>query len=816
MFILRRFFHKAVAIPESDTASDKKYPLFEDSEETKHVIGHVPPPPSESWTKHKKLPFVVKLLFLIFAFAFTSFSGQSIINYATVGYNAFLRSSKAHDHVVCSQKVNVDQTISISAPPVGAKLIERNGWEATCSSSADEDHNCSFAIHPKGSATYWQSAKVSNGAGHWIVIDLRKQHKVHSLRMEPGQDWEEIGGSVRKHRVEIATENGNWDLVALGTWREDEGSGRHISTKYWPLRKQRMLMITTAKYATFEPRSAQFVRLTVVDSAQDQNFVAIGDINIYDVDTIPSPVDKGGRWSITLDFPLVPVTAFMDPRTQNLTTMSADGRSNFNSPSEKPTFSATWDPKHGIIEGKTLDATGHDMFCPGTSFDESGRVIVTGGSTPRAFSIYNSATNTWSTPENKTTHGPMKLQIPRGYQGQTFLPNGKTFIIGGTWSGNAGDHRDGELYDPTTGAWKILDNVKAESINMTVSQSCNPSREDTACYVYDWQQHHPWLFAWKNDSIFHAGPSKKMNWIFITPTNGDVKDGGFRKDEDSGFADGDAVCGITSMYDAEDGVILTAGGAPNYHYWFDKTKREPTDNHRQEATSNAFEIKLGEVEPGNVLRPKKVASMSHQRIFANAVILPNGETFVVGGQSKGEPFYDETWQPVPEIYSPETKKWRQVARHSIPRVYHSWAILLPDATVLVGGGGLSRGETDHYDAQIYQPAYLFTPDGKTPVEQPKIMPFDKQLYNVGDNIMITTNVEVDGASLIRYSATTHSLNNDMRRIKLTVATEGNASDKKYSVKIPIDPGVTLPGYWMLFVLRNGVPSHAETVQILAK
>jgi galactose oxidase len=56
----------------------------------------------------------------------------------------------------------------------------------------------------------------------------------------------------------------------------------------------------------------------------------------------------------------------------------------------------------------------------------------------------------------------------------------------------------------------------------------------------------------------------------------------------------------------------------------------------------------------------------------------------------------------------------------------------------------------------------------------------------------------------------------MRRIKLAVATEGNASDKKYSMKIPNDSGVTLPGYWMLFVLQNGVPSHAETVQILAK
>jgi hypothetical protein len=50
-------------------------------------------------------------------------------------------------------------------------------------------------------------------------------------------------------------------------------------------------------------------------------------------------------------------------------------------------------------------------------------------------------------------------------------------------------------------------------------------------------------------------------------------------------------------------------------------------------------------------------------------------------------------------------------------------MLLPDATVLVGGGDLSNNETestDHYDGHIYQPAYLFTPDGKTaPLSGPK-------------------------------------------------------------------------------------------------
>jgi galactose oxidase len=131
-----------------------------------------------------------------------------------------------------------------------------------------------------------------------------------------------------------------------------------------------------------------------------------------------------------------------------------------------------------------------------------------------------------------------------------------------------------------------------------------------------------------------------MNWIFTTSPNGEVKDGGVRKDRESGFAD--AVCGITSMYDAENVVILTAGGAHTYHYWFDAKKMGPTDRHRLEATSNSFEITLEGPEPRTVLHPKQVASMSHKRIFANAVILPNGETFVVGGQSQGEPFRHET------------------------------------------------------------------------------------------------------------------------------------------------------------------------------
>ena len=590
-----------------------------------------------------------------------------------------------------------------------------------------------------------------------------------------------------------------------------------------------MLITTAVKYATFEPRLAQYVRLTILDTTLGKKYVTMDEINIYTVKTVEAPVTNGGKWNITLNFPLVPVTVFLDPKTQNVITMASYLEDNFNEGSGRWTYSATWNSTTGRVDEQKVGETGHDMFCPGTSYDESGKVIFTGGSTPSSLTVYDPVGNSYYTPIDNSTKQPTVLKIPRGYQGQTFLPTGKTFMIGGAWSGSVNgvknSDRDGEIYDPASGASKKLLNVKASYIKMDTSITCDPPyKAGPPCEMDEWRQHHAWLFAWKKNSIFHAGPSKRMNWFFTEPTadgsvpaDGLVKDGGLRQDKDTGIPHGDAVCGITSMYDAENGVILTAGGAPNYHYWHNTARMQPTDAHRLPATNKAFEIKLEGVEPGNVVQPKQVAPMNRQRIFANAVILPNGETFVVGGQVQGEPFHDATWQEVPEIYSPDTKTWREVSRHSTPRVYHSWAVLLPDASVIVGGGGLNnRPLTDHYDAQIYQPAYLFESDGKTLATQPKVNTIDAQTYKVGDKITITTDVPVDAASLIRYSATTHTVNNDLRRIKLTLTTVGDAADKKYTVQIPGDSGVTLPGYWMLFVLSKGVPSHAETVQILAK
>jgi hypothetical protein len=70
---------------------------------------------------------------------------------------------------------------------------------------------------------------------------------------------------------------------------------------------------------------------------------------------------------------------------------------------------------------------------------------------------------------------------------------------------------------------------------------------------------------------------------------------------------------------------------------------------------------------------------------------------------------------------------------------------------------------------------------------------------------------------MRLSATTHTVNNDQRRIPLTITKTSTINGaQSYTLAMPsADPGVVLPGYYMLFALNaNGVPSVSTTLQVL--
>jgi galactose oxidase len=260
------------------------------------------------------------------------------------------------------------------------------------------------------------------------------------------------------------------------------------------------------------------------------------------------------------------------------------------------------------------------------------------------------------------------------------------------------------------------------------------------------------------------------------------------------------MCGVAVMYEAKSGDILTTGGAPTY-----KNSNAKTD---------AFSLRISEAD--GTVHVQQVASMKFARSFHSGVVVPDGSVFITGGQEFAAPFSDDCPVLTPEIYNASRGTWKSLRPKAIPRTYHSFAILLPDARILAGGGGLSGdcNGCNHFDAQIFTPPYLLRRVG-TLGQRPNITGLSRSSVKPGDSLTVTADTGIRGASLIRYGSTTHGVNTDQRRIGLSIQAHERNSNQ-ITVTIPSEPGVAIPGYWMLFILdRFSVPSVAAYLKVEA-
>jgi galactose oxidase len=456
-----------------------------------------------------------------------------------------------------------------------------------------------------------------------------------------------------------------------------------------------------------------------------------------------------------------------------LLTFSAFGNMAFNITPDTITKVAVLDLNTGKVTEPIDINTHHQMFCEGLAVLADGRVLINGGSNDRATTIYDPVTNTWSI-------GPL-MNIPRAYNADTLLSTGQVLTLGGSWYDSAGD-KNGELFTPsgTTGSWQELPGVLAT--NILTADPAGVYRADN----------HAWLFAQPGGMVFHAGPSKQTNWI-ATTGNGSITYAGNRGDSD------DAMNGNAIMYDI--GKILTVGGAKAYQDYGSVVNVQ--------ATNHAYTIDISG-GPNNPVAFARTSDMAYDRSFSNSVVLPDGKVLVVGGQQHPQAFTDTGAVLSPELWDPTTGNFTVMAPEAIPRTYHSVAILLPDGRVFSGGGGLCNNcTTNHPDGQIYSPPYLFNPDG-TPRIRPVINTAPVST-TTGSTITVTTNSATPTFALIRMSAVTHTVNNDQRRIPLTPATVNGTT---YSLQLPSDKGILLPGNYMLFALAaDGTPSVARIMNI---
>ncbi|WP_245727713.1 discoidin domain-containing protein [Streptomyces vietnamensis] len=623
--------------------------------------------------------------------------------------------------------------------PAATVDLPRTGWTATASDEETVKENGRAANVLDGdAATIWHSRYSGTAAPlpHSITVDTHRTTAVSALVYQPRKDGP--NGRAGAYTVTTSTDGTTFGApVASGTWRDDD----------------------TVKTATFTRVSnARFIRLTVTGEAGNRGpWTSAAEIRLSG----PANPAAHGSWSRITGFPLVPVATAVLPGDK-LLAWSAYAIDRFGG-SNGYTQTAILDLKTGRVTQRRIDNTGHDMFCPGIAMLADGRVLVTGGSNAEKASIYDPATDAWSATGD--------MNIARGYQAMTLLSTGEAFVLGGSWSGTAGD-KSGEVWSPDTGTWRKLPGVPA-----VPAMTADPR----GAYRAD---NHMWLYATSGGKVLQLGPSKQMNWI-TTGGNGSITSAGPRGDSQ------DAMTGNAVAYDI--GKLLTLGGSPAYE--------------NKPATRRAYTVSID----GDRAEAARTGDMGHARAFGNSVVLPDGKVAVFGGQAYPVPFSDATSVLTPELWDPATGRFTPLASMAVPRNYHSVANLLPDGRIFSGGGGLCGDcATNHADGAVFTPPYLLNEDG-SPKPRPVITGGVPPRAAAGTSLTVTTGGPVASFVLMRAAAATHSTDNDQRRVPLASTATGTGA---YTVSVPADKGVVLPGTYMLFALdAHGVPSVARFITV---
>jgi hypothetical protein len=408
------------------------------------------------------------------------------------------------------------------------------------------------------------------------------------------------------------------------------------------------------------------------------------------------------------------------------------------------------------VSGQTLSqfSLNWDMFCNGMVLLDDGRPFIASG-TIQYDPFFGQLQAATFDPQANTFSSVPNMAHGRWYPTLVTLGDGRVMIFSGlneTGSTNTAV----EFYSVDTGSW---------------------SSPITASWTPDL---YPRLHLLPNGKVFYSG-AQTTSKLFDPSTN--TWNTSVAKTNYSGTRTyGTSVLlplSPSNNYDPR--VLIMGGGNP--------------------ATGTTEIIDMGSPTPAWQYGP----NMSQARIEMNAVILPNGKALAIGGSVNDE---DTTTASLnADLYDPISNTFSSAGANAYPRLYHSVALLLPDATVWFAGGNPSRGSYVQ-QMEIYKPAYLFNPDG-TLATRPSITSAPSSV-SYGENFTVNTPDNIASVVLVRNGTVTHAFGMDQREVGLSF-TAGSGS---LTVTAPPNGNIAPPGYYMLFLLnQSGVPSAASFIQI---
>ena len=410
-----------------------------------------------------------------------------------------------------------------------------------------------------------------------------------------------------------------------------------------------------------------------------------------------------------------------------------------------------WNPTTNVIDSVPVPA---NIFCSGQEQLANGQIMVVGGHDGQAH--FGLPVANLFDPTNETWTALPTMSYARWYPTATTLADGNVIVTSGETDCDECDVPIQEIYNPSTNSWSQL---------------------SSAPFLFPYYPH---VYQLPDGRVLVPSTAEApivsevldLNTLTWTSVGGTTAvDGG-----SSAMYLPSKFLKVGTSVDPDDAVLPSVATA----YVLDMTQ-----------TSPAW---------------RQVASMAFARTYHNSTILPDGSVLVTGGGTTTNAIGTSDAVLPAELWSPTTETWTTLAAMNAPRLYHSEALLMPDARVLISGGGRYNDDTeptDQFSLEFFEPPYLF----KGP--RPTISSAPSQLsYAQNFTVQTPDAARIATVSLIRFGAVTHAINMSQRFIPLSFSV-GTGS---LTITAPVNANLAPPGNYMLFLVdTNGVPSVAAIV-----
>lgn len=445
--------------------------------------------------------------------------------------------------------------------------------------------------------------------------------------------------------------------------------------------------------------------------------------------------------------------------------------------------SVVWDPQaqppNNFFHPNTIfaaDGRPFDFFCGGDSFLPDGRLLSAGGTVAynpyrgRAdATIFDPASQQWSFVA-KMTHG-------RWYPTLITLGDGRVLAATGLTEDLGSAHNETlEIYSAGTNSWEL--------------HHFAPGFAGLPLYAH--------LFQLADGRVFFDG-GRMDDQLLVDPCIIDLSKQPVATVPVPGMTGRDMRNQSASVLlpPAQNQKVMIMGGGP-------QGKPDKTD-----AIDNVDLVDLKAANPAFV----PTSPLNLPRLHLNAVLLPDRTVFVTGGSLKQE---DEPLARLQgEIYDPVTDEWTLTAASTVPRLYHSTALLLPDGRVVASGGNPEATALVEWDKdpvheemrlEIFSPPYLFRGPRPTIAGAP-----EEWKYAQAISIDSPDAGSLRWANLVRNCVTTHSFDGGQRLIDLPIVSQMGGI---VTVNVPGNSNIAPPGWYMLFLVNNkGVPSVARWIHL---